>query len=83
MDSLLLYTDAMRCCPESADMASREIMCFGGDDVRNMEGLGSIGIDVFSVVLIGRVDDNKDCFEDTDYNNPIYKFSSCLQLPTH
>ena len=43
-------------------MASRAILFFGGDDGRNMEGLGSIGVDVFSIVLISQADDNKDCF---------------------
>ena len=46
MESLLLITDAMISCPESANMASRAILFFGGDDGRNMEGLGSIGVDV-------------------------------------
>ena len=75
MKSLLLLSDAMRSCPESADMASRAILCFGGTDDNDMELLGSIGVDVFSMVLIGRVDDNKDCFEDEDYNKPIYNFA--------
>ena len=48
-----------------------DILCFGGDDGRNMEGLSSIGVGVFSIVLIGQVDNNKDYFEDTDYNKPI------------
>ena len=43
MESLILLTDAMRSFPESANMA---ILFFGGDDGRNMEGLGSIGVDV-------------------------------------
>ena len=43
-------------------MDSRAILFFGGDDGRNMEGLGSIGVDVFSIFLISRADDNKDCF---------------------
>ena len=47
MESLLLLTDATRSFPESADMASRAILCFGGDDSSNMEGLGSIGVDFF------------------------------------
>ena len=47
LEILLLLTDAMRSCPESAEMASRAILCFGGDDGRNMEVLGSIGVDVF------------------------------------
>ena len=75
MESLLLLTDAMRSCPESADMAIHAILLFGGDDGSNMEGLGIIGVDVFSIVLIGRVDENKECFEDTDYNKPVYNFS--------
>ena len=62
MESSLLLTDAMTSCPESANMASRAIFSFGGDDGRNMEGLGSIGVDVFSIVLISQADDNKDCF---------------------
>ena len=37
--------------------------------------MGRIGVYVFSIVLIGRVDENKDCFEDEDYNKPIYNFS--------
>ena len=41
MESLLLLTDATRSCPESADMASRAILCFGGDGGSNKEGLGS------------------------------------------
>ena len=70
MGSLLILTDAMRSCQESSNMASRAILCFGGDDGNNIEGLGSIRVDIFS-----RVDDNKDCFEDTDYNKHIYKIS--------
>ena len=66
MEILLLLTVAMRIFPESADMESRAILCFGGDDGRNMEGLGSIRVDVFYIFLISRVDDNKDCFEYTD-----------------
>ena len=62
MESLFLLTDATRSCPESANMASRAIMFFGGDDGRNMEGLGSIGVDVFSIVLIIWADENNDCF---------------------
>ena len=68
------FTDAMGRYPEISDMASRAILCFGGDDGSNMEGLGSIGVNVFSIVLINRVDDNKDYFEDEDYNMPIYNF---------
>ena len=56
-------------------MEIHAILCFGGDDGINMEGLGSIGVDVFSIFLIVRVDNNKECFEDTDYNKPIEKFS--------
>ena len=63
-------------------MASRAILCFGGDDGRNMEGLGSIGVNVFSIVLINRVDDNKDCFEDEDYNMPIYNFALAASANT-
>ena len=37
-----------------------------------MERLGSVGVDVFSVVLIVQVDNNKDCFEDTDCNKIIH-----------
>ena len=66
MESLLLLTDAMRNCTDIYDMASRAILCFGGDDVSNMEGMGSIGVNVSSIVLIGPLDNNKDCFEDTD-----------------
>ena len=62
MKILLLLTDAMRSCPESSNMASHGILFFGWDDGRNMEGLGSIGVDVFSIVLISQADDNKDCF---------------------
>ena len=36
---------------------------------RDWASLGSI---VFSIVLINRVDDNEDYFEDEDYNMPIY-----------
>ena len=82
IESLLLLTDAMRSCPESTNMASHAILCFVGCDDRNMELLGSIRVDLFSIFLIGRVDDNKDCFEDTDCNKHIYKFS-CLHLPMH
>ena len=46
----------------------------GGDDGRNMEGLGTIRVYVFSIFLIRWVDYNKDCFEDTDYNKLIYNF---------
>ena len=74
MESLLFLTDDMRSCPESADIASRAIMCFDGGDGRNIEGLVSIGVDGFSDVLIGQVDNNKECFEDTDYRKPIYNF---------
>ena len=56
-------------------MASRAILWFGGDDGSNIEGLGIIGVYVFSIVLIGWVDENKDCFEDEDYNKPIYNFT--------
>ena len=49
-------------------MAVRDILCFGGDDVSNMEGLGSIGVNVFSILLIGWINKNKDCFEEEDYN---------------
>ena len=72
MESLLLLRDAMRICQESSDMAILDILWFGGDDGRNKGGMGSIGVDVFSIVLIGRVDKNKNCFEDTYYNKPIY-----------
>ena len=75
MKSLILPTDAMRSFLESADMASRAILWFGGDDGSNIEGLGIIGVYVFSIVLIGWVDENKDCFEDTSYNIHIYNFS--------
>ena len=61
-ESLLLPTDDIRSCLDSANMASHTILFFGGDDGRNMEGLGSIGVDVFSIVLISRADYNKDCF---------------------
>ena len=74
MESLFLITDAMRSCPKSSDMASRAILCFGGDDGSNIEGQDSIRVDVFSIFLIGWVDDNKECFEDIDYNKPIYNF---------
>ena len=50
MESLLLLTDATRSCPESADMASRAILCFGGDDSSNVGGLGSIRVDVFLIL---------------------------------
>ena len=73
-ESLLVITDAMRSCLESAEIASRAILRFGGDAGSNMEGLVSMGVGVFYIVLIGHVDDNKDCFEDTDYNKPIYNF---------
>ena len=75
MESPILLTDAMRSYPESSDTAICAILCFSGDDVIIMEVMGSIGVDVFSIVLIGRVDDNKDCFEDTDYNKSIYNFT--------
>ena len=78
-ESLLIITDSMRSCPESADIASRAIMCFDEGDDRNIEGLASIGVDGFSDVLIGQVDNNKECFEDTDYRKPIYNFS--LDVP--
>ena len=73
-ESLLLITDATRSCLESAEIASRAILRFGGDAGSNMEGLVSMGAGVFYIVLIGHVDDNKDCFEDTDYNKPICIF---------
>ena len=75
MESLLLLTDDTRSYLESSDMAIRTILFFGGDYVSNMEVLGRIRVDVFYVVLIGQGDDNKDCFEGTDYNNPIYNFA--------
>ena len=75
MESLLLLNGAMRSCLDSSDMASRAIMLFDGGDGSNMEGPGSIGVDVFSIVLIVWVDENKDCFEDTSYNIHIYNFS--------
>ena len=75
MESLLLLTDVMTSCPESADMASRDTICFGGGYVSNMEEMGSIGVNVFSIVLISWVNDNKYFFEDTDYNKPIYNFA--------
>ena len=81
METLLLITDAIRKFPESADMESHAILLFGEDDGINMEGLGSIGVDVFSIFLIGRVDDNKDRFEDTYYNKPIY--NSPLAAPAN
>ena len=36
--------------------------------------MGIIGVYVFSIVLIGWVDNNKDCFEDKYYNKPNYNF---------
>ena len=71
MESLLLLTDAMRSFPDSDDIESCDILCVGGDDGINMEGLGSIGVDVFYIVFIGWVDNNKDCFEEMDYNKSI------------
>ena len=62
MESLLLLTDSTRSCPESANMAIQAIIFFCGYYVRNMEGLGIIGVDVFSIVLISQADDNKDSF---------------------
>ena len=72
MESLLLLTDDMRIFLESADMVNCAILCFGGDDGSNKEGLGSIGFNVISIVLIDRVGNNKDFFEDTDYNKTMY-----------
>ena len=79
---LLLLTDDMMICLEIADMDSHAILCFGGDYGRNIEVLDSIVVDVFSIVLIGRVYNNKDCFEDTDYNKPIYNFSLAVPANT-
>ena len=74
MEDLLLITYSMRICTESSDMESRAFLCFGRYFGSNMEVLGSIRVDVFYIVLIGRVDDNKDFFKDEDYNKPIYNF---------
>ena len=82
MESILLITGAMGRCPDISDMASCAILCFGGDAVNNMEGLCSIGVNVFSIVLINRVDDNKDYFEYEDYNMPIYNFALAAHANT-
>ena len=73
MESLLLLTEYMSISPKIADMSSRAILCFGGDDSSNVGGTGQHqGRCIFNIVPIGRVDDNNDCFEDMDYNKPIY-----------
>ena len=75
MKIILLLTDSMRSCPESADMASHAILCFGGIDGKNVEGLGGIGVSVFSLVMTGWVDVNKYYYEEEDNNRPIYTFA--------
>ena len=76
MKRLILLSDSMRnSCLQSAAMASRAILCFGGNGGINMEGLVSIRFDVFSIILIVQVYDNKDYFEEMNYNKHIYKFS--------
>ena len=40
-----------------------------------MEELGIIGVNVFSIVLIGWIDDNKEFFEEEDHNMHIYNVS--------
>ena len=63
-------------------MVSHAILCFFRGAGSNMEGLGIVRVDVFSIVLIGQADENKDCFEDTDYNKPIYNFFLSSPLNT-
>ena len=75
METLLLPTDAMNIWIDISDMARHAILWFGGYNGRNIEGLGRIGVYVFSIVLIGRLDKNKDYFEEDTYNNPMYNFA--------